>query len=188
MSIVGLLAIAIGVSADAFAVALGKGLHLKSHYRRNALLIGVTFGLFQAGMPLIGWTLGTQFAPLITEVDHWVAFGLLALIGGRMIWEAVHGGEDEEEDRDLIGLRELLVLAVATSIDALAVGITLAFLPVSIWRAILLIGICTTVLSVVAVLIGRRVGSRFGAPAISAGEVILIVIGVRVLLDHLGIW
>ena len=187
MSFWGLLLIAVGVSADAFAVALGKGLHLKSHYRRNAALIGVTFGLFQAGMPLLGWALGTQFARYVTGVDHWIALALLGLIGGRMIWEAVHGHEDTDEDRDLIGMRELLVLAVATSIDALAVGITFAFLPVSIWWAILLIGVCTTVLSVLAVLIGRRVGVTYGAPAEIVGGAILILIGTRVLLDHLGV-
>ena len=187
MSFVGLLLIAVGVSADAFAVALGKGLHMKRFDPRHAVAIAVTFGAFQAVMPLLGWLLASQFARYITGVDHWVAFGLLALIGGKMILEAVRGGADDVEDSDALPVRELLVLAVATSIDALAVGISFAFLPVSIWRAVWLIGVCTTVLSFVGVLVGRRVGARFGPPAEIAGGVILILIGTRVLLDHLGV-
>jgi putative Mn2+ efflux pump MntP len=187
MSFLGLLLVAVGVSADAFAVALGKGLHMKTFDLRHAIAIAVAFGGFQAVMPLVGWVLASQFARYITGVDHWVAFGLLCLIGLKMIVDAVRGHDDAEEDSDALPVRELLVLAVATSIDALAVGISFAFLPVSIWRAVVLIGVCTLVLSFVGVLLGRRVGARYGAPAEIAGGVILILIGTRVVLDHTGV-
>jgi putative Mn2+ efflux pump MntP len=187
VSLLGLLLVAVGVSADAFAVALGKGLHMKTFDLRHALAIAVAFGAFQAVMPLLGWVLASQFARYITGVDHWVAFGLLCLIGIKMIVDAVRGGEDEAEDSDALDVRELLVLAVATSIDALAVGISFAFLPVPIGQAAGLIGVCTLVLSLAGVLLGRRVGARYGAPAEIAGGVILILIGTRVVLDHTGV-
>ncbi|ROP65302.1 manganese efflux pump MntP family protein [Curtobacterium sp. PhB115] len=187
MSFWALFLIALGVSADAFAVALGKGLHMKRFNVRHALVIAIAFGAFQAGMPLIGWLLGTTFAQYIADVDHWVAFGLLALVGGKMLWEALRGGEDHEEDTDRLRVRELLVLSLATSIDALAVGVTLAFLPVSIGWAVLLIGVTTTVLTFVGVLVGRRVGARFGKPAEIAGGVILVLIGVNIVLEHTGV-
>lgn len=180
-----LLLIALGVSADAFAVALTKGLHMRRFNVRHALIIAGTFGLFQAVMPLIGWVLGTQFAPYITSVDHWVAFGLLALVGGKMLWEAFSSHDDTEQDFDRINTRQLLVLALATSIDALAIGITLAFLPGSIIEAVILIGVTTFALAFLGVVIGRRVGRRFGKPAEIAGGLILILIGTKILIDHL---
>jgi len=182
-----LLFIALGVSADAFAVALGKGLHMRQFSVRGAAVIAVTFGLFQAAMPLAGWLLGTAFAGYIADFDHWIAFGLLALIGGKMLWEAFTKGADDDEDVDRISARELLLLAVATSIDALAVGVTLAFLPVSIGWAVLLIGVTTAVLTFAGVLVGHRVGARFGKPAEIAGGVVLILIGTSILLEHLGV-
>jgi putative Mn2+ efflux pump MntP len=182
-----LLLIAIGVSADAFAVALGKGLHLRRFNLANITTIALAFGLFQALMPLVGYVLGSRFADYIESVDHWIAFGLLAAIGGKMLWEAFHEDEDTEQDTDRVDLRELLVLAVATSIDALAVGITFAFLPdVSIGWAVTLIGLTTFVISLAGVLIGHRVGRRFGKPAEIAGGVILILIGLEILGNHLG--
>ncbi|WIB14853.1 manganese efflux pump MntP family protein [Curtobacterium sp. MCPF17_050] len=187
MSFWALFLIALGVSADAFAVALGKGLHMKRFSVRQAVVIALVFGASQALMPLLGWLLGTAFASAIADVDHWVAFGLLALVGGKMLWEAFHGHEDTDEDTDRLRVRELLVLAVATSIDALAVGITLAFLPVSIGWAVLLIGVTTAVLSYVGVVVGRRVGARFGKPAEIAGGVVLILIGVQIVLEHTGV-
>jgi putative Mn2+ efflux pump MntP len=180
-----LLLIAVGVSADAFAVALTKGLHMRRFNLRNALIIALTFGVFQAGMPLIGWLLGSQFASSISGFDHWIAFGLLLLVGGKMLWEAFTGGDDKAEDYDRIKPRELLVLALATSIDALAVGVTLAFIPVSITGAISLIGVTTFLLAFLGVVIGRRVGARFGKPAEIAGGIILILIGTNILVDHL---
>ncbi|MBF4619252.1 manganese efflux pump [Clavibacter sp. VKM Ac-2873] len=187
MTFLPLLLIAVGVSADAFAVALTKGVHMRTFHLRNALVIAVVFGVFQAVMPLIGWLLGTSFAASITGVDHWITFGLLLLVGGKMIWEALSAHEDTEKDYDRLNVRELLVLALATSIDALAVGITLAFLPGSIVDAILLIGATTLVLAFAGIVIGHRVGARFGKPAEIAGGIILILIGTRILLDHLGI-
>lgn len=187
MSFWALFLIALGVSADAFAVALGKGLHMKRFDVRHAIVIALTFGVFQALMPLLGWLLGSAFAQYIAAFDHWVAFGLLALIGGKMLWEAFSGHEDTEQDTDRLPVRQLLVLAVATSIDALAVGVTLAFLPVSIGGAVLLIGITTAVLSFVGVVVGRRVGARFGKPAEIAGGVVLILIGLNIVLEHTGV-
>lgn len=183
-----LFLIALGVSADAFAVALGKGLHMKTFNLRHAVVIALTFGLFQAVMPFLGWLLGTQLADYITSIDHWVAFGLLVLIGGKMLWEAFSSHEDTEKDSDALDVRELLVLAVATSIDALAVGISFAFLSVSIGSAVVLIGVTTTVATFIGVAVGRRIGLRFGASAEIAGGLILCFIGVRILLDHLGLW
>lgn len=186
MALWSVLLVALGVSADAFAVALGKGLHMRRFNLRHALIIAATFGVFQAVMPVIGWLLGTQFAPYITGVDHWIAFALLALIGGKMLWEAFSNPEDTEVD-DRLNVRELLVLAVATSIDALAVGISFAFLAISITEAAILIGVTTFVLTFAGILIGHRAGVKFRRPAEIAGGVILILIGTRILFDHLGI-
>ncbi|MFC4615930.1 manganese efflux pump MntP family protein [Cellulomonas algicola] len=182
------LLIALSLSADAFAVALGKGLHIRRLSFRDTAAIAVAFGAFQGLMPLLGWLLGVRLADSITEVDHWIAFGLLAVIGGKMLYEAFTQGDDDEPDEDHIGLRELLVLSVATSIDALAVGIGFAFLDVPIVGAAVLIGVVTLVVSLAGVLIGHRVGVRFRGPAEVVGGVILILIGVRILLDHLGVW
>jgi len=187
MSSWALLLIAVGVSADAFAVALGKGLHVRGGVVRTAVLVGLAFGAAQALMPLLGWLLGTAFADVIADVDHWVAFGLLLLVGGKMLWEARSAHEDSDVDTDRLSVRELVVLSVATSIDALAVGVTLAFLPVPIGGAVALIGVTTAVLSAVGVLVGHRVGARFGRPAEIAGGIVLILIGTNILLEHLGV-
>ena len=186
MSVVTLLVIAVGVSADAFAVAVAKGLHVRRLTLRDTGGLALSFGAFQALMPLLGWLLGRSFADRITEIDHWIAFGLLLLIGAKMIREAV--SPSDEEDSDGIGLRELLVLSVATSIDALAVGISFAFLDVSIIPAVALIGVITAVVTAIGVVIGRRAGGRFGRPAEIAGGVVLILIGTRILLEHLGVF
>lgn len=181
------LLLAVALSADAFAVALGKGLHLRRFNLLNAAIIAFAFGLFQAVMPLIGYLVGSAFSSYIESFDHWIAFGLLALVGGKMLWEAFGDDEDDEVDVDRIDYRELFVLAVATSLDALAVGISFAFLPtISIGWIVLLIGIITFVISFTGVLIGHRVGRRFGKPAEIAGGVILILIGLNILAEHLG--
>lgn len=175
--------ISLGVSADAFAVAVGKGLSLQRFAWRQALMIAVTFGAFQAAMPLLGWLLGSQFAPYITAVDHWVAFAILAVVGGKMIYEALNASDGEPDTA--LSLRNVLVLGLATSIDALAVGIGFAMLPVSILPSVAMIGVTTAALSLAGVWIGVRVGARLARPAEIAGGVILIAIGIKILIDHL---
>ena len=197
MSILTLLLIALGVSADAFAVSVGKGLGMPRFHARTAITIAASFGAAQALMPLLGWLLGTQLEQFITEIDHWVAFGLLAAVGGKMLREALADKQTLDDQRPatavatrssrtLIAPRELLVLSVATSIDALAVGIGLAFLDVNIVAAVALIGAVTALLSLAGVAIGLRAGARFRRPAEVAGGLVLIAIGVKILLDHLG--
>lgn len=180
-----LLLIALGLSADAFAVALGKGLSLRRLRLGQAWAIALTFGGFQALMPVIGWLLGATLADRITAVDHWIAFGLLAAIGAKMLWEALHGDDDVEPASGL-EVRELLVLGVATSIDALAVGVSLAFLEADLGIAALTIGVVTALVSFAGVVIGHRVGLRLRRPAEIAGGVVLIAIGVKILVEHLG--
>lgn len=192
MGFVELFVVAVGLSADAFAVAVCKGLCMRRVNWRHALVIALFFGGFQALMPLVGWALGTQFAALITPVDHWIAFGLLALIGAKMIWDAVHddGGDPAEScpaEGAPLDLRELTLLAVATSIDALAVGVTLAFLGVSIGWAMAVIGLTTFALSFAGVAVGNQFGARFEKPAALAGGVVLVLIGTKILLEHLGL-
>ena len=179
-----LLLIAVGLSMDAFAVSVCKGLSVKKLEPRHALLAGLYFGGFQALMPVLGWLLGYRFETLITSIDHWVAFILLALIGGNMIRESF---SDEEEMNDDFGVKTMLLLAVATSIDALAVGITFAFLSVRILPAAGTIGVTTFLLSVLGIYIGRAFGARWKSRAELAGGLILILIGLKILLEHLGI-
>ena len=184
-----LLLLATGVSADAFAVALGKGLHLRSRIVARALLIATAFGVAQAAMPFLGWLLGSTFAAVIAPFDHWVAFGLLALVGGKMLWEALRPGADEEgEDGGTLSARELLVLSVATSIDALAVGVSFAFLDIAIWVGVLVIGVTTFALSFAAVLLVHRIGVRFQMRAELVGGLSLIAFGVQIDLVDLGVW
>ena len=184
MSFWEILLLAVGVSMDAFAVSIGKGLSAQRASWREALTVGLWFGGFQALMPVIGYYLGISFADLVTKVDHWIAFGLLLLIGGNMIREALQP-EDEKTADTSFGFKTMLVLAIATSIDALAVGISFAFLGTNLWRAILIIGLTTFAFSAVGLLIGKRVGSRFHAGAQILGGVILIAIGVKILVEHL---
>ena len=185
MDLLSLFLLAVGLSMDAFAVSICKGLALKKIQFKHALIVGLWFGGFQALMPLIGYFLGAQFRDAIAAYDHWIAFGLLLLIGGNMIREAL-GGEDEGADDDF-GPRAMVLLAVATSIDALAVGITFAFLEVSILPAAGLIGVTTFVISAAGTYIGAFFGSRFKKWAELAGGIILILIGLKILLEHLGI-
>ena len=191
MGIVELFMIGAGLSMDAFAVAICKGLGMSRINCRYAAVIALFFGGFQALMPLVGWALGTQFADLITPVDHWIAFALLAVIGGKMLYEALRGDDDEAADASAEGerldVKELVMLAVATSIDALAVGITFAFLGVNIVEACVLIGVTTFVLSFIGVAVGNQFGARFEKPATIVGGIALILIGAKILLEHLGI-
>ena len=183
MGFIELFLIAVGLSMDAFAVAVCKGLALKKITLRHALIVGLWFGGFQALMPVLGWLLGFRFEHVIESVDHWVAFVLLGIIGLSMIRES---GNTEEVGGDL-GVRSMLVLAVATSIDALAVGITFAFLSVKILPAACLIGVTTFLLSALGVYIGHVFGLKYKAKAELAGGVILILIGLKILLEHLGL-
>lgn len=190
-----LLLLAVGVSMDAFAVSICKGLAMKKATLKAGLTCGVWFGGFQALMPLIGFFLGTLFAEAIEAVDHWVAFALLVLIGVNMLKEALEKKECDccaDADADF-SPKTMFVMAVATSIDALAVGISLAMagLPVfgmdGILSAVIQIGLCTCVFSAAGVKIGNLFGSRFEKKAQIAGGVILILLGVKILLEHLGV-
>lgn len=188
MGLLELFLIAVGLSMDAFAVAVCKGLSMRKMNYGQAAVIALFFGGFQALMPLIGWILGKQFERYITSVDHWIAFVLLGIIGGNMIREAL--GKDEEEGAactDHLNLRELLMMAIATSIDALAVGITFAFLQVSIGPAVSFIGCITFVLAFAGVCIGKAFGAKYKSRAELLGGIILILIGLKILLEHLGI-
>lgn len=189
MGFVELFLIGVGLSMDAFAVSICKGLNMKKINYKHALIIGGFFGGFQALMPLLGWALGSKFEQYIESVDHWIAFILLAFIGGKMVYESIKGGDDDEESshQDKLDIKELFMLAVATSIDALAVGVTFAFLEVSILPSITLIGITTFVISVGGVVIGNRFGSKYKNKAEIAGGMILILIGLKILLEGVGI-
>ena len=191
MGIGELALLAVGVSMDAFAVSICKGLAMKKATLKAGLTCGVWFGGFQAVMPTIGFFLGTLFADAISAVDHWVAFLLLAVIGANMLKEAF-GGEEEccccDESNADMSPKTMFVMAVATSIDALAVGISLAMAGnVNIWMAAAFIGICTCTFSACGVKIGNIFGSRFEKKAQIAGGVILVLLGLKILLEHLGI-
>ena len=185
MSFPELLILAVGLAMDAFAVAVCKGLSLRTLKLQQALLVGVWFGLFQALMPALGWLLGSAFSGLVQSVDHWVAFVLLAIIGGNMIREGLQG--DDENCDPSLSFGVMLLLAVATSIDALAVGITFAFLNVSILLAVALIGVVTFTISAVGVKMGNLFGARYKSKAEFFGGAVLILIGLKILLEHLGI-
>ena len=186
MGFVELLLIAVGLSMDAFAVSVCKGLGMQRLNMRQAAVIALFFGGFQALMPVIGWAVGSQFAHFVSSYAHWIAFALLAFVGSKMLWDAFHDeGEDEGPFRLDVG--ELLMLAVATSIDALAVGVSFAFLNVDIAPSVALIGVTTFVLSMAGVVIGHQFGSRWEKPATIVGGIVLVLIGLKVLLEGLGV-
>ena len=187
MDIFTLLAISVALSMDAFSVSICKGLATKKFSFKTALLCGLWFGGFQALMPAIGYFLGAQFEHLIKAFDHWIAFGLLLIIGVNMIREALSEEDDDECDENCgcTGFKTMLMMAIATSIDALAVGVSFAFLEVNIWKSVLVIGITTFLFSFVGVKIGNIFGSRYSKIAEIIGGVILIGIGVKILLEHL---
>lgn len=185
MSLISLFIIAVGLSMDAFAVSICKGLAMQKINLRKAGIVGLWFGGFQALMPFIGYLLGSQFEKYITAIDHWIAFVLLGLIGASMIKEAL--SKEEECANDSLDCKTMFLLAVATSIDALAVGVTFAFLQVEIIPAVSFIGIITFTLSVVGVKVGNIFGTRYKSKAELAGGMILVVMGIKILLEHLGI-
>ena len=186
MSFVDILLVGIGLSMDAFSVSICKGLTTKKFSWRVALTCGLWFGFFQALMPVIGYFLGAQFQHYIEAFDHWIAFGLLLLIGANMIREALSKGEDHDHDAAL-DFKTMLLLAIATSIDALAVGVSFACIQVRLWSSVLLIGVTTFLFSVLGVRLGNVVGSKFEKGAGILGGVILILIGTKILLEHLGV-
>ncbi len=185
MGFIEVFLIGVGLSMDAFAVSICKGLHMKKINHKQSLIIALFFGGFQALMPFLGWALGRNFEQYIKTFDHWIAFSLLVIIGGKMIYDSFKG-EDEEVCNNF-SIKEIFLLAIATSIDALAVGISFAFLGEGIVKPITIIGITTFVISYVGVIIGSKFGGKFQNSAQTIGGVILILIGVKILLEHLGV-
>ena len=185
MTIIDILLLAIGVSMDAFAVSIAKGLSTDRLQHRHYLSVAVWFGGFQALMPLAGYFLGVNFASAVERFDHWIAFVLLAIIGGKMLYDTLFGDDDDEPVASGFGLKTMFLLAVATSIDALAVGVSLAFLRVDIWSAVVLIGCTTGLFSAFGLRIGAIFGSRYKYGAEITGGVVLIAIGIKILVEHL---
>ena len=180
-----LLSLAVGLSMDAFAVSICKGLSVSKVCPKHMLICGLYFGGFQALMPLIGYLLGVNFRSMIASVDHWIAFVLLSLIGANMLRESFSKDKDENVDASF-GVKTMLLMAVATSIDALAVGVTFAFLEVNIVPAVSFIGITTFIFSAAGVLIGNIFGAKWKNKAEFAGGAILILIGLKILIEHLS--
>lgn len=185
MNLLELFLIAVGLSMDAFAVAVCKGLAMKTCTWKKSALVGLYFGVFQGGMPLIGYILGVQFQNVITSIDHWIAFILLGIIGGNMIRESRAKDDACEEADESLDVKTMVGLAIATSIDALAVGVTFAFLKVNIVPAVSFIGSVTFLISVAGVKIGNLFGSKYKSKAELAGGMILILMGVKILVEHL---
>lgn len=187
MVIVDMLLVGVGLSMDAFAASLCQGLSASRINWRHAFVTALSFGVFQAGMPLIGYALGSSFAYLIEPVDHWVAFILLACVGGKMIWDAFHQSCDvpSDLDNDHLDVKRLLALSVATSIDALVVGITFSMSGMDIWLASAVIGITTFSLSLAGYAIGNRFGANYERAATMAGGIALILLGLKILFEHL---
>ena len=184
MTILDVLLIGIGLAMDAFAVSVCKGMIMQEREWKKACVIGGWFGCFQMLMPLAGFALGSRFSGLVASVDHWIAFGMLGFIGGMMIRESFH--PEEEKVTDSVSWKAMLPLAVATSIDALATGITFAFLDTNIWTSVLVIGAVTFLLSYAGVFLGRAAGEKLEKRAKLAGGIILILIGLKILIEHLS--
>lgn len=194
MGFIELIIIGVSLAMDAFAVSICKGLSMRTINYLYAFLIALVFGLFQAIMPLIGWFLGSSFSAYVEPVDHWIAFILLAAIGAKMIWDGVHD-DDSDDLCDCseastyapfkLDIKELLLLGIATSIDALAVGISFSFLDVNIIQAVIIIGVVTFLISFVGVTLGNAFGKRFQSRATIFGGVVLILIGLKILIEHL---
>lgn len=185
MDLLTLLTLAVGLAMDAFAVSICKGLAMREKVLKKGIIVGLWFGGFQALMPTIGFFLGTQFKDQITSIDHWIAFVLLGVIGINMVKEAL--SNEEEQADNSIEVKEMFMLAVATSIDALAVGITFAFLNVHIVSAASMIGVCTFLISFAGVKIGNIFGTKYKSKAELAGGIILILLGFKILFEHLHI-
>lgn len=189
MNIIEIILLAVSLSMDAFAVALCKGLALKKINVKSCAIVGLWFGAFQGLMPMIGYFLGSTFADKITSIDHWIAFILLAIIGVNMIKEALE--KDEEKVNDSLGFKTMLIMAIATSIDALAVGVSFAFTDFEpdwfVYIAFVLIGIITFILSSIGVKIGNIFGTKYKSKAEFAGGLVLVLLGLKILLEGLGV-
>lgn len=185
MGTIEILLISVGLAMDAFAVSVCKGLSMKKMNWKKAIIIGLYFGIFQASMPVLGYFLGTTFEQFITNIDHWIDFVLLSAIGGNMIKESFD--QESENCNDNVDVKTMVILAIATSIDALAVGITFACLRINIVLPVISIGIITFILSVIGVKIGNKFGDKYENKAEFIGGLILILLGIKILLEHLGI-
>ena len=189
MSIFEIVLISIGLAMDAFGVSIGKGLTMPVGENGRKVTLAFLFGLFQFLMPLIGWLIGRQFIDVISDWDHWIIFGLLGYLGIAMIREGLSDDDDEDDDDDkqFLGVWEMMMLSVATSLDAMAVGLTFAFLPINVWEASTMIGVITFCISLVGVYLGKFMGRFVGKYADIVGGGVLILIGTKILLQHLGI-
>lgn len=185
MSLFGIIVLSIGLGMDAFAVSVCKGVSFKKGNLKKSIIVASYMGIFQALMPVIGYFLGISFADKITSIDHWLAFGLLFIIGVKMVKEAL--SKDVEVVNDNVDFKEMIILAIATSIDALAVGITFAFLNVNLWFSITLIGSITFLLSLIGTKIGNLFGDKYEKKAEFVGGLILILLGLKIVLEHLSI-
>ena len=188
MSITELLLISVGLAMDAFSVSVCKGLSMKKIDLKGGFITALFFGVFQGGMPVLGYFLGSRFTNVVSSFSHWISFGLLAFIGGKMIWEAIQDDDNEEGGREYrLALNELTMLAIATSIDALAVGIVFAAEKTNLLFSVTMIGVITFALSFLGIFIGHKFGSRYEKKAEIAGGIILILIGLKLLLEGLGV-
>ena len=187
MKILEILLIGVSLSMDAFAVSICKGFSISKINLKKSILVGLYFGVFQALMPAIGYFLGSVFANFIISIDHWVAFILLSLIGSNMIIEALKSNGENNLNSSL-NFKSMLILAIATSIDALAIGITFAFLNVNLILAVTIIGFTTFLISIIGVNIGHKFGSKYGKNSGILGGIVLIIIGLKILLEHLGVF
>ena len=185
MGFFSILLIALGLAADCFAVALGGSIAMKKHSRLQVLRAAIAFGLFQALMPALGWLIGQTVVELIADYDHWVAFGLLAIVGGHMLWESFHSSDGRSKDTDITKGWPLLILSLATSIDALAVGLTFPFIEVNVLMASSTTGLVAFAATIVGFMLGRKAGELIGRRAVAIGGVILIGIGLRILITHI---
>ncbi len=187
MTIYALILLSVGLAMDAFSVAVCKGLSMKKIDFKGGFITALFFGVFQGVMPLLGYFLGSTFASYITKFSHWVGLVLLGFIGGKMIWEALHDEEGEESKEYKLDIKELFILAIATSIDALAVGIVFATEKTNIILSVSLIAIITFALSFVGIIIGNKFGSKYESKAEIAGGAVLVILGVKILLEGLGV-
>ena len=187
MSVFEIILISIGLAMDAFGVSIGKGLSMPVSENGRKVTLAFLFGLFQFLMPVMGWLIGRQFIDVISEWDHWIIFGLLGYLGIAMIREGLSDETDEDDDKRFLGVWEMMMLSVATSLDAMAVGLTFAFMPINVWEASTMIGVITFGISLIGIYLGKFMGQFVGRYADILGGGVLILIGTKILLQHLGI-